>query len=627
MRRLTFAIIALTASLCGPLAQAPLAQAGDSGWLTITSLIGKSKYADGFKHFDHVNPDAPKGGTLNSVVRGTFDSFNPFIVRGAPAAGLNYQGGLLYDNLMAKSTDEPSASYPLIAEAYKYPDDYSTATYRINPAAKWHDGTAITVEDVVWSFKVLIEHSPQWTQYFGNVKEARIDSEHEVTFIFDQKNNRELPLIMGDLPVLPKHWWQGTNAKGEKRDISKSTLEPPLGSGPYKIESFKSGEEIVWKRVENSWAKDMPTRLGRYNFDRMRFVYFKDENAMWQAFTKGGFEDYRAENRSQKWAIGYDFKAAKAGDVVKEEFVKNTRFVAQDIAINTRRDKFKDRRVREALTWAFDFETLNKNLFYGLYRRNFSYFQGDELVARGVPEGLELEILEPYRGKVPDEVFNREFKPPVFANRRATRTNIGKAFALFKQAGWENRGGKMTNIKTGERFKIEYLARDPSSERIINPYIENLRRLGIDARLRIVDTAQYIARMGEFDYDMATLVRQSQSQSPGNEQREYWNSSAADRSGSRNYPGIKNPVIDALVEKIVFAKDRAELAATTRALDRVLLWNYYYIPNWHNPKIWIAYWDKFGIPRPQPKLVGVDVYSWWIDAEKEAALAKKYKGR
>ena len=602
------------------------AEAGDSGWITVSSLIGKSKYQDGFTKYDYVNANAPKGGTLNSVSRGTFDTFNPFIIRGTPATGLNSQGGILYDSLFDKSIDESSANYPMIAEAYKYPDDYSSATYRINSAAKWHDGTPITVEDVKWSFEKLKEQSPLFTQYFRNVTSARIDNEHEVTFLFDQKNNRELPLILGDLPILPKHWWEGTNAKGEKRDISSPTLEPPLGSGPYKIESFKSGEEIIWKRVEDSWAKDLPTRVGRYNFDRLRYVYFKDENSMWQAFTKGGFEDYRVENRSQKWAIGYDFKAFKAGDVIKEEFDTNSSQTMQGVVINTRREKFKDRRVRQALTLAFDFETMNKNLFYGQYVRTDSYFEGTSLAATGLPKGRELEILEKYRGRIPDELFTKEFKLPVFASRNSTRSNLKKAFVLLKQAGWVNKGRKLVNKKTGEQFEIEYLARDASAERVINPYIANLKRLGFDATLRIVDVSQYIGRMNESDFDMTTLaVRQSQS--PGNEQREYWGSVSADRKGSQNYPGIKNSAIDELIEQLIFAKDRNELVAMTKALDRILLWNYYYIPQWHNPKVWLAYWNKFGIPRPQPKFVGIDPFSWWIDADKEAALSKKYRGR
>ena len=602
------------------------AWAGDSGWITVSSLIGKSKYQDEFKYYDYVNVNAPKGGTLNSVSRGTFDTFNPFIIRGTPATGLNSQGGILYDTLMDKSIDESSANYPMIAKEYKYPDDYSSATYRINKDAKWHDGTSISVEDVVWSFETLKKQSPLFTQYFRNVTSARIDNEHEVTFLFDQKNNRELPLILGDLPILPKKWWNGTNAKGEKRDISSPTLEPPLGSGPYEIESFKSGEEIVWARVKNYWAKKMPTRVGRYNFDRLRYVYFKDENSMWQAFTKGGFEDYRVENRSQKWAIGYDFKAYKAGDVIKEEFDTNSSQTMQGVVINIRREKFKDRRVRQALTLAFDFETMNKNLFYGQYVRTDSYFEGTNLAASGLPTGRELEILEQFKGRVPDEVFSKEFTLPVFNSRSATRTNLKKAFLLLKQAGWVNKGRKLINEKSGEHFRIEYLARDASAERVINPYIANLKRLGFDATLRIVDVSQYIGRMNESDFDMTTLgVRQSQS--PGNEQREYWGSASADRKGSRNYPGIKNPAIDELTELLIFAKDRAELVALTKALDRVLLWNYYYIPQWHNPKVWTAYWNKFGIPRPQPKFVGIDPFSWWIDADKEAALAKKYRGR
>jgi microcin C transport system substrate-binding protein len=370
----------------------------------------------------------------------------------------------------------------------------------------------------------------------------------------------------------------------------------------------------------------MPTRVGRYNFDRLRYVYFKDENSMWQAFTKGGFEDYRTENRSQKWAIGYDFKAFKAGDVVKEEFDTNSSQTMQGVVINTRREKFKDRRVRQALTLAFDFETMNKNLFYGQYVRTDSYFEGTNLAATGLPTGRELEVLQQFKGRIPDEVFTEEFKLPVFSSRTDTRSNLKKAFMLLKQAGWENKGRKLINAKTGEHFKIEYLARDASAERIINPYIVNLKRLGFDATLRIVDISQYIGRMNDSDFDMTTLgVRQSQS--PGNEQREYWGSASAERKGSRNYPGINNPAIDELIEQLIFAKDREELVALTKALDRVLLWSYYYIPQWHNPKIWMARWNKFGIPRPQPKFVGADPFSWWIDPDKAANLAKKYRGR
>ena len=599
-----------------------VAQAED-GWRTVSSLIGKSKYENGFERYDHVNPNAPKGGTLNLVAIGTFDSFNPFIVRGTPAAGLTaFTGGILYDTLMAQSAEEAGTSYPLLAEAFKYPDDYSSATYRINSNARFHDGTPVTAADVVWSFNALTSSHPLYNQYFHNVTEAVALSEREVQFRFDQKNNRELPHIMGDMPVLPKHWWEGTDSKGNKRDISAPTLEPPLGSGAYRIKSFKPGAEIVWERVEDYWGKDLPVKIGRQNFDERRYTYFLDQNAAWQGFTKGGLDDYRAENRSQKWANEYNFPAVKAGDVLRNEFPTASGEPMQGFVINNRLEKFKDRRVREALTLAFDFESMNRTLFYGLYSRTDSYFEGGELASSGLPEGRELEILEEYRGKIPDEVFDRPFELPVYTgDNRSDRKHLSRAFTLLKEAGFVRKGSKLVG-QDGKVFKIEFLGDDPTDSRITAPYIAQLRKLGIDASMRIIDATQYINRVRSFEFEMITSGFR-QSFSPGNEQREFWSSIAADTPGSRNLIGIKDPVIDELVDRIVFAKDRAELVATTRALDRVLLWNFYVVPQWHNPKIWLAWWNKFGMPEKQPAYVGIDIESWWIDAEKAAALEKK----
>jgi len=594
-------------------------------WRTVSSLIGSSKYENGFPHYDYVNPNAPKGGTLNSVTSGTFDSFNPFIPRGTSAAGLaEFGGGLLYDTLMSQATDEPGTSHPLIAEAFQYPEDFSTATYRLDPKAHWHDGQPITAEDVVWSLQVLKANSPMYNRYFHNVTEAVALSEHEVQFKFDQKGNRELPHIMGDLTILPKHWWEGTDASGKKRDITQPTLEPPLGSGAYRIESFKPGAEIIWARVPDYWAVGLPVNIGRQNFDRRRYVYFQDDNAEWQAFTKGGFQDIRSENRSQNWATGYNFPAFEAGDVKKAEFATTSGEPMQGFVLNLRRPQFQDRRVREALTYAFDFESMNRTLFYGLYTRTDSYFEGGELASSGLPQGKELDILNQYKDKLPPEVFTQAFKLPVYDTPQATRDNLRKAFDLFKQAGWTNSGGKLVNSK-GEQFRIEFLGRDPTDERVTGPFMDNLRKLGIDATLRIVDTSQYINRLRAFDFDSVTSVM-AQSQSPGNEQRDFWSSAAADIPGSRNLMGIKDPLIDALVDRVVFAKDREELVAAAHALDRVLLWNYYVVPHWHNPVAWIAYWNKFGIPEKQPSYIGVDIDSWWIDKDKEATLAAKYKG-
>ncbi|TPK24530.1 ABC transporter substrate-binding protein [Mesorhizobium sp. B2-5-9] len=594
-------------------------------WRTTSSLIGESKYGSNFQHYDYVNPDAPKGGTLNSVVLGTFDSFNPFIARGTPAAGLNYQGGLLYQSLMAKSIDEDSVNHPEIAEAYKYPADFSSATYRLDPRAKWHDGQPITVDDVTWSFNFLKKESPQFNRYFANVTEAVAVSDREVEFRFDQKGNRELPLIMADVVVLPKHWWEGTDANGKKRDITQPSLEIPLGSGPYKIESFKPGSEIVWRRVPDFWAAGLGINVGRNNFDRQRFTYILDDNAAWQAFTKGGFEDINQEFSSRKWATAYDFPAIKAGDVIKKEFKTHSPEPMQGFALNQRRPLFQNRLVREALTIPFDFETMNRTLFFGYNTRTSSYFQGTELASSGLPQGKELEILDKYRDKLPPELFTQEFKLPVYDSPQAERKYLKQAVELFAKAGWVIKGGKMVNAKTGAPFKFEILGWNDTDQVIASPYIANLRKIGVDATLRIIDQTQYINRVTNFDFDVVTGIL-PQSGSPGNEQREFWGSRAADTPGSRNLMGIKDPIVDALVDRIIFATDRDDLVAATHALDRVLLWNFYVVPQYHRAAVWLAYWNKFGIPDKQPAYRGVDTDSWWIDLDKEKALATKYRG-
>jgi microcin C transport system substrate-binding protein len=596
-------------------------------WRSTSSLIGASKYGDSFQHYDYVNPNAPKGGTLNRVMIGTFDSFNPYIVQGSAAAGLvGFGGGLLYDTLMEQATDEGSTSHPLIADAYKYPADYSSATYRLDPRAKWHDGQPITTDDVIWSFHVLKANSPLYSRYFENVTDAVAISDREVEFHFNQKGNRELPKILGDLAVLPKHWWEGTDANGKKRDITRPTLEVPLGSAAYKIASFKPGSEIIWQRVPDYWGAKLPVKIGRENFDTQRFSYFLDDNAAWQAFTKGGFDDFRVEARAQRWAVEYTFPAIKSGDVIKKEYPTTSPQPMQAYVMNTRRALFQDVRVRHALTYAYDFESMNRTIFFGAYTRTDSYFEGGDLASSGLPQGKELEILQPYRDKLPPELFTQEFKLPVYDTPQSGRENLRKAYDLFKQAGWVNKGGKLVNEKTGEPFRIEFLGNDPVDERVASPFIDNLRRLGIDATLRIVDDSQYTNRTRAFDFDMLALASFQQSNSPGNEQRDFWSSKAADSPGARNSSGIKNPVVDALIDRVIFATDRDDLLAATHALDRVLLWNYYMVPQWHLGKVRAAYWNKFGIPEKQPSYLGVDLDSWWIDPDKEKALAAKYKG-
>jgi microcin C transport system substrate-binding protein len=594
-------------------------------WRTTSSLIGESKYGDNFQHYDYVNPNAPKGGTLNSAVLGTFDSFNPYIVQGSAAAGFTqFGGGLLYDTLMEQATDEGSVSHPLIADAYKHPDDYSSATYRLDPRAKWHDGQPITTDDVIWSFQVLKDNSPMYSRYFENVTDAVAISDREVEFHFNQKGNRELPKILGDLVVLPKHWWEGTDATGKKRDVTRPTLEPSLGSAAYKIASFKPGSEIIWQRVPDYWAAKLPVKIGRENFDTQRFSYFLDDNAAWQAFTKGGLHDIRPENSSRRWNTAYNFPAVQAGDVIKQEFKTASPEPMQAFMLNTRRPLFQDRLVRAALTYPLDFETMNRTLFFGSNTRTSSYFQGTELASSGLPQGKELEILEQYRDKLPPEVFTQEFKLPVYDSPQAERKYLKTAVDLFAKAGWVIRGGKMVNAKTGEPFKFEILGWNDTDQVLSSPYIANLRKIGVDATLRLIDQTQYVNRVNNFDFDV-TISQLGQSDSPGNEQRDFWSSKAADTPGSRNYAGIKNPVVDALVDRVIFATDRDDLVAATHALDRVLLWNYYVVPQHHRSVVWMAYWNKFGIPEKQPTYSGVDQNSWWIDPDKEKALAAKYK--
>jgi microcin C transport system substrate-binding protein len=620
----SWAVPALLAAGIG-MAGAQEPQDAEGEWRTTSSLITTEEPAGEFTRYPYVNPDAPKGGTLNLSAFGTFDSFNPFIVRGTPAVGLSQFGGMLWDTLMQQSLDEAGTSHPLIAEAFRYPDDYSSATYRINANARWHDGEPITAEDVVWSFEKLKEISPLYNRYYANVTEAVALNDREVRFEFDETGNRELPHIMGDLTVLPRHWWEGENARGQQRNIANPTLEQPLGSGPYRIASFEAGSRIVWERVDDYWGADLPVNVGRNNFDRLNYTYFQDDNAQFLAFTRGGFQDIRRELSTRRWATEYNFPAFERGDVVKREFEAGGVQHMQAFVFNMRHARFQDRRVRQALTYAYNFEEQNRLQFYGLNERTSSYFEHSELASSGLPEGRELEILEEYRDDLPAELFTEEFRLPVFDTPQATRNNLREAVRLFDEAGWTIRDGRMVNKESGQQFRIEFLGGSPTAEVITGGYIANLRRIGIDASLRIVDTSQYVQRAQNFEFD-ATTDTFPQSESPGNEQRDYWSSQAADALGSRNSPGIKNPVVDALIDRIIFAADREELVAATRALDRVLLWNYYTVPQYYQPTMRYAIWNKFGIPEQQPAYAGIDTQSWWILPDREAEIDEQYEG-
>lgn len=609
------------------------------------SLIGEPEFKADFKNFDWVNPDAPKGGTLHLWADGSFDNLNPFTIKGVEAEGL----GLINDTLMRDSLDEPSTAYGLVAEWVSHPADYASATFGIRQEAKFHDGKAITPDDVVFSFDTLKKVNPFLAKYFKNVVKAAKTGQREVTFTFDAPGNRELPFILGQLAVLPKHYWEGKAANGETRDLEKTTLEPPLGSGAYKIRSIDTGRSIVYERVKDYWAQDLPVAKGTSNFDEIRYTYFRDRTPAFEEF-KSGKVDFWRENTSSAWANQYGFDAIKK-ELVKKEAVplSNTVSRMQGMVFNLRRPKFQDVRVRRALNLAFNFEDLNKQVMFGLYTRVGSYFDNSELKASGKPEGRELEILKGFEEDLPPELFTQEWKNPVNVTRDDVRGHLSDALKLMKEAGWELREeevddpscgmvcksmravglspakkGKVMRNANGEAFDIEFLVPGEMFNRHLSFFIGNLELIGIKGTIRVVDESQYVKRRNGKDFDIM-IESFAQSLSPGNEQREFWGSASADVDGSRNLMGLKNPVIDALVDKIVFAKDRAELVAATRALDRTLLWGFYLIPNWHNPSEWIAYWDRFGRPGKLPSQTSGFPTIWWHDATKDAALQSKAK--
>jgi microcin C transport system substrate-binding protein len=579
------------------------------------SLIGTPKYPPDFKHFDYVNPDAPKGGLVRMAEIGSFDSLNPILYKGESAAGL----GLIYETLMQDSLEESSTSYGLIAEWASYPVDYSSVTFKLREDARWHNGTPITPEDVVYSLEVNKAANPRMALYYKNVSRAEVTGPNQVTFTFDVKGNRELPMIMGQLTILPKLYWTGKDANGNQRDPLKTTLEPPLGSGPYRIKQMTPARTISYERVPDYWGKDLPVNRGQWNFDEIRFDYYRDETVAFESF-KASNLDYHQETSAKNWATAYDFAAVREEWVKRQEVPIKSAQPMQCFVFNLRHPQFADRRVRQAFNLAFDFEWANKNLFYEQYARVGSYFQGSELAAPSeLPQGRELEILNEVKDQVPPEVFTAVHTNPVNNSPEDLRANLRKAVQLLKDAGYEVKNGVLTNTQTGQPLTVEFLLVSPLFERIVQPYIDNLDRLGIKAKLRMVDSAQYTRRVDGFDYDII-VGNFPQSDSPGNEQRDFWGSEAAGREGSRNLIGIKDPAIDKLVDHVIFAKNREELVAASRALDRVLLWNAFVVPQWFAPKVRIAYWNRYGQPETLPGLTPGFMQVWWFDKEKAAQL-------
>ncbi|MDE5442099.1 ABC transporter substrate-binding protein [Bradyrhizobium sp. CSA207] len=616
------ALPALGSGIGVPLIGTAEAQAaGELPWRHALSLFGNVKYPAGFTRFDYVNPEAPKGGAARQIAVGTFDNFNIVVagVKGAIAGAVAF----IYESLLTASLDEVSTEYGALAEAVSHPDDFSFVTYRLRAEAKWHDGKPVTVDDVIFSLDAFKKHHPMYSAYYSHVVRAEKVGDRDVKFVFDAPGNRELPQIVGQLTILPKHWWEGTDAQGRKRDVSATTLEIPLGSGPYRIKEFVAGRTIGLERVKDYWGRDFAANVGRNNFDELRYEYFRDATVAIEAF-KADQVDWRTENSAKSWATAYDFPAVAEKRVILEEFANRSSGVMQAFVPNLRRAKFRDPRLRRALNYAFDFEEMNKQIFFGQYKRISSYFDGiDELMATGLPQGKELEILETVRADVPPEVFTTAYTNPVGGSPEAVRDNLREALRLLKEAGYEVRDRKLIDVKTGTQLAFELLSSDPSFERIVLFYKPSLERLGIAVSVRTVDPTQYENRLRDWDFDIITNSW-GESQSPGNEQREFWGSKSADMAGSRNVAGIKNPAVDKLIERVIYATDRDDLIAATKALDRVLLWNNYVVPQWNYPKVRTARWDRFGRPSELPKYGQSGFpFIWWYDADKAARIAKK----
>ena len=566
------------------------------------SLFGDLKYGPDFTHFDYANPAAPKGGTVKYAAIGTFDTLNPFILKGVRAAG----SLAVFDTLMVSAGDEPASEYGLVAESVEIPADRRWVQYNLRKEARFQDGAPITPDDVIWTFETLkAKGEPRYRLYYADVVKAEKVGERGVKFSFRSGDNRELPQIVGQMPVLSKAYWSDPS-----RDFEKTTLDPPLGSGPYKIDSFDAGRSITYRRVADYWAKDLPVARGHNNFDAIRYDYYRDQTVALEAF-KAGQYDIRVENVAKNWATGYDSPALRDGLFKKEKIANKVPTGMQGFGFNTRRALFQDRRVRQALGYLFDFEWTNKNLFYGAYTRTESYFSNSELASSGLPTADELAILEKYKGEIPDEVFTVPYQAPKTDGSGNIRDNMRQALRLFKEAGWSVKGERLVNDRTGKQFEFEFLLDQPEFQRVVLPFTQNLARIGVTANVHLVDPAQYENRMKQFDFDM-TVVGIGGSLSPGNEQREYWTSAAAEETGSPNYMGVKSKAVDDLVDLIIGAPGRANLLIRVHALDRVLLQSHYVIPNWHLTYFRVAAWDKFQRPNVSPPY-SLALDTWWID--------------
>ena len=578
------------------------------------SLFGDLKYGPEFVHFDYVEPNAPKGGTLHLATVGTFSTLNPFTLKGVSAAG----AGFPFESLLEGAADEPDAAYGLIAAEVALAPDRRSVRFLLRPEARWHDSTPVTAADVAFSFEILTtEGAPSFATQLAGVDRVETSGDRNVTFHLVDPDNRKLPLIVGGMPIVSEAYFRG-------RSFGETTFEPPLGSGPYRVGKVDAGRSIAFERVADYWGAALPVMTGRYNFDTIFIDYYRDRTVLVEAL-KAGEYDFHEEFTSKVWATQYDIPAVEEGWLVKDVLPDNTPSGVQAFFINTRLPKFQDRRVREALSYVFDFEWLNKNQFFGIYDRMASYFENSDLAARGLPSQAELAILEPHRGAVPEEVFTTEFVPPSTDGSGNNRRNLRSARALLKEAGWITRDGALVNEATGEPMTIEFLYFEPTFERIYAVFARRLERLGVGVTLRLVDSVSYEERMKSHDFEITTL-RFVFNLSPGAELNANFATATADQVGSSNAAGIKDPVVDALIAEVVGATDRATLVAAARALDRVLLWGHYMIPQWYKGAHHLVYWDKFGRPALKPRYARGVIDTWWVDREKDDDLRAYREG-
>jgi microcin C transport system substrate-binding protein len=587
------------------------------------AVLAKPALPPDFPYFPYVDPNAPKGGEVTLASIGTYDSFNPFILRGTATSGMvspwvvlpggsgsGSSVGHVWESLLTSSADEAESGYGHLAKTIELPADKMWVAFELRPEAKFSDGTPVTAEDVAWTYRTLLEQGrPSFRIQMADVQDVVVESPSRVVFHFKSNENRELPLILGGLPVLPKHFFDG-------RDFTRPLTDPPIGSGPYRIASFELGRSVTYERRPDWWAANMPTGKGTNNFDRVRVEYFRDSTVAMEAF-KAGQIDLRSENISKNWATAYDFPAVARGLVKKQDFPHHLPTGMQGYAMNTRRTVFANPLVRQAMAEVFDFEWANKNLFYGTYTRTQSYFSNSDLASSGIPQGDELKLLEPYRKELPPALFTEPFRLPVTDGSGNNREQLRHALDLLQQAGWSVKERKLVDAN-GEPMNFTILLDEPSLERVALPYVQLLQKIGIDARVRTVDPAQYQHLTDDFDFDMIMMIY-PESDVPGNELRDYFTCAASKAQGSFNTPGICDPAVDAMVEKIITAQDRDTLKTAARALDRVLLWRWYLVPNWDSRTFHIAYWDRFSHP-DVPIREGFNFDTWWVDAAKAAAL-------